>query len=297
MSIQSDIPAFIGTSSSHIHVHDEELSHIHDEEHNEELSIVSEESSTSRFSFFRRISQNERMKSPRFVQDLKVFASKKFIKNEEGKINKETTINKPHFSTIEADTIEADTITEASSDPSANNSEEKSLKTLALTRNISKVSESSAEEAAKLQPAQRILESIPGDPTADLQVGFPSDNHGKRGLLPTINKFQKSMRGNILRLKSERSLKSIDERKDTKWQEERDDTEAQHGRATPTKEECLALEKDLIEAKLALVLVREQLERGNTLMNRTVKERDWLRTQYSSLQFEHYAMKEQISSK
>jgi len=70
---------------------------------------------------------------------------------------------------------------------------------------------------------------------------------------------------------------------------QQEEVQQQHRRRRdpPSCEEHEALEEHLMKTKLELAMVQEKLDHATSRMNRVTKERDWLRTQYSTLQYKY----------
>jgi len=270
----------------------------------EEISVVSGESSTDprefgckdTLSFFKKkILDKQKKQATQFLDDLKGLASDLLPKStEDGKSDthkEKRNKMKKRFSFVLGcnDETESDSITEASSHfDDSNNGEDESL-----ARSV--VEQDGHSKNLKLDgscvgdgdiQAQPILERRPGDPTSDLQVGFPKDNCQKQDMLPFITAFQ-----SISNIFSSKNDECEDNHRESTEVDDVDNIDP------PTKEEYIALQKDLIETKLEFALIQEEFDRANAIKYRVTKERDWLRAQNSTLQFELHTAKKNLQNK
>jgi len=65
--------------------------------------------------------------------------------------------------------------------------------------------------------------------------------------------------------------------------------------APPTRKEHTELEEQLMKAKLELAMVQEKMDNMTSRMSRVTKERNWLRTQYSTLQYKFMSAQASIT--
>jgi len=286
MTMGFDLPSYIATNNASSSIfYDEEISVV-----SGDLSTFSQDSkSEDMLSFFKRKLPNElkKIQVSHILGDLKDLASTLVLLSagdEEFDTNKgkcEMTNKKMIIKPDCNDEIETDSITEVGSQfDHSDDGEDISLARLlpegddrAKTLEIDRAR--ADDEDIQAQP---IPERRSDDSTAGIQVDFPKNNRRKQDLFPVITAFQ-SMTGRFFPQKNDNN--STDIECEDNWQKDIDCD-------PPTKEEYIALEKDLVETKLELAITREELDRASALMNRANEERDWLRSQYSSLQYKYH---------